>query len=89
MLARVDGVLQATINQDGTACLFVGNTAMIWPQGFALRGDPLTLSNASGSVVAVVGQQISLGGGLAGDGVHALGCPASIEPWIVGTVIGE
>ena len=89
MLARTDGVLQATTNADGTACLVVGGRATIWPQGFGLKGDPLSVYDGSGKLVAVVGQKVALGGGLAGNSAPVLGCPGSSEAWIVGSVISE
>jgi hypothetical protein len=45
LLARLDGVLSAQANIDGTACFWVGNgterIALSWPWGYAARGSPL------------------------------------------------
>jgi hypothetical protein len=45
LLARLDGVLAAQANTDGTACFWVGKgpdrTALFWPWGYAGRGSPV------------------------------------------------
>jgi hypothetical protein len=45
LTARLDGVLSAQANIDGTACFWVGNgthrTALSWPWGYTAHGSPL------------------------------------------------
>ena len=54
-------------NPDGTACLWIegteGRVVLIWPSGYKARGNPLTVLDADGKEVAVVGEQIQFGGG--------------------------
>jgi hypothetical protein len=45
LTARLDGVLAAQANIDGTTCFWVGDgqyrTALSWPWGYSARGSPL------------------------------------------------
>jgi hypothetical protein len=45
LLSRLDGVLAAQANMDGTACFWVGEgpnrRALSWPWGYTARGSPL------------------------------------------------
>jgi hypothetical protein len=91
MTARFDGVVSGRINPDGTACFWTGaepdRHALIWPDGYVARGDPVTVYDESGRLVVVAGQQASLGGGLAPDGTQVPGCPGFSHAWVVGSVI--
>ncbi len=61
------GPLQATVNNDGTACVWatagMHQTAVIWPAGFTARGNPVTIYDATGKRFAVTGKPVDLAGG--------------------------
>jgi hypothetical protein len=63
----LDGVLNAQINSDGTACLWISaeetRVAAIWPPGFTARGNPLVLYDEKGSRVAAAGEKLKVGAG--------------------------
>lgn len=63
--------------------------ALIWPDGFTASGNPLSIHDASGKQIGIVGRQIALGGGLAPDGTTTMGCTGVRESWLVGTVIDQ
>jgi hypothetical protein len=106
-LARLDGVLAAQANMDGTACFWVGEgpnrIALSWPWGYTARGSPLApalglahlapvsrlaVYDESGRRVVLVGQRVSMAGGLAGVAVRSiLGCSGFHEYWGVGKVV--
>ena len=91
MTARFDGIVSGRINSDGTACLWTGDGpdrhALIWPDGYVARGNPVAVYDPSGSLVVVAGQKASLGGGLAPDGTQVTGCSGLSQAWVVGSVI--
>jgi hypothetical protein len=53
--------------RDGTACTWLSQgslrTALLWPFGFSALDDPLRLIGPDGQVLAVVGDDLELGGG--------------------------
>ncbi len=61
------GPLQATVNNDGTACVWatagMHQTAVIWPAGFTARGNPVTIYDTTGKRFAVTGKPVDLAGG--------------------------
>jgi hypothetical protein len=61
------GQLDATVNADGTACLWVTTwlrrTAVIWPTGFTARGNPVVVYDAAGKPFATVGKSVDVAGG--------------------------
>jgi hypothetical protein len=91
MTARFDGIVLGRINSDGTACLWTGDGpdrhALIWPDGYVARGNPVAVYDPSGSLVVVAGQKASLGGGLGPEGTQVTGCSGLSHAWVVGNVI--
>jgi len=90
-LARLDGVLEGSVNADGTACFWVGHgsvrTALFWPYGYKAAAPPLAVYDDEDLLVAAVGESVTMAGGLLPDGVHAiLGCPGFTNFWGVGRV---
>ena len=90
-LARLDGVVEGSINVDRTACFWVSNgsvrTALFWPYGYKAVAPPLAVYDDKDALVAVVGQRVTMAGGLLPDDVHAiLGCPGLTNLWGVGRV---
>lgn len=89
LTAGVVGVLRGQVNPDGTACLWLGDgpdrMALIWPYGYSARGKPLSVYDQNGTLVAVVGKRVSLGGGggepLDGRTVSVLGCSQFSRIW--------
>src|SRR5260370_30359447 len=67
LLTIPDGTLGAEVNSDGTACLWITaqetRAAVIWPTGFAARGNPIVLYDDKGSRVAVAGAKLKVGAG--------------------------
>jgi hypothetical protein len=65
------------------------SAALIWPSGYTAQGSPLSIYDAHGARVAVVGTQVTIGGGLAPDEpqVSVLGCTGFQRAWIVGDVV--
>lgn len=61
------GQLDATVNDDGTACVWVTTwqrrTAVIWPTGFIARGNPVVVYDAAGKPFATAGKSVDLAGG--------------------------
>jgi hypothetical protein len=61
------GQLDATVNADRTACLWVTTwqrrTAVIWPTGFTARGNPVVVYDAAGKPFATVGKSVDVAGG--------------------------
>jgi len=92
-LALAHGVLSGEVNLDGTACFWLGNaaqrTVLKWPAGYTAGGTPLSVRNEKGSRVAVVGQFVSLAGGLAPGGTSVAGCYGFAEVWLVSWVTNE
>jgi hypothetical protein len=90
LLARLEGVLYAQVNNDGSACLWVtyGSSRMylVWPQGYSASGSPLRILNEQGQMVATVGERVILRGGLGPIGPID-GCPRDGEPWIIAEVV--
>jgi hypothetical protein len=84
--------LAGKANSDGTACLWVedalGRTVLVWPSGYTARGEPLTVLDADGNQVAVVGRPTGFGGGFSiqpESGPKAvLGCGNVTRAWSVG-----
>lgn len=90
--ARNEGVIQGQANADGTACFWVGTSsdrsALSWPYGYSARASPLAVYDDEGNRVAVVGQRVTLAGGLMVDSVHSItGCPGFTQFWAVGRVV--
>ena len=87
-LARAQGILGGRVNSDGTACLWLGSSALMWPYHYSAGGSPLTVYDDSGNAVAaVVGQHVVFAGGLLPDEVHGLlGCDGFHQFWGVGHV---
>jgi hypothetical protein len=85
-------ILLGQVNRDDTACLWVidspERTVLIWPTGYTARGDPLTVLDAAGNPVAVVGRQMQFGGGFSIQGDRSpkavLGCGNVSLAWNVG-----
>jgi hypothetical protein len=61
------GQLDATVNADGTACLWVTTwqrrTAVILPTGFTARGNPIVVYDAAGKAFATAGKSVDIAGG--------------------------
>jgi hypothetical protein len=90
-LARSDGVLGGQVNADGTACFWIGDgpgkTALSWPYGYKAHDPPLAVSDDRDMRVAVVGQRVTMAGGLLADDVTSiLGCRGFTRFWGVGLV---
>jgi hypothetical protein len=66
--ALMHGLLAGRLNQDGTACFWVGSTDdptyLIWPDGYSAHGSPLGVFDQTGHQVATVGQPFNFGGGM-------------------------
>ena len=85
------GVLGGQVNGDGTACFWIGDgpdmKALFWPYGYKAHQPPLGVSDETGANVAVVGERVSIGGGLFGeDGSSIVGCRGFTRFWAVGSV---
>jgi hypothetical protein len=67
LLTILDGILNAQVNNDGTACLWMSaqksSTAVIWPTGFTARGNPLVVYDDKGARVAAAGDRLKVGAG--------------------------
>lgn len=93
LLTILDGILNAQINSDGTACLWISaeqtRAAVIWPTGFAARGTPVVLYDDKGSRVAALGEELKIGAGqvrsIASQPV--LGCTGLTESVIGGPLL--
>lgn len=90
-LARIDGVLGGEVNSDGTACFWIGDgpakTALFWPYGYKALDPPLAVYDAGEMRVAVVGERVTMAGGLlASDVSSILGCRGFTRFWGVGLV---
>lgn len=86
------GTLGGQTNRDGTACFWVGSgqdqASLVWPQGYSAHGNPLRISDATGHVLATVGQYVALRGGLAPEGSKLpLGCQASAQQFLAAEVL--
>lgn len=94
-LGALQGQLGGQVNKDGTACLWVQNgakTILVWPDGYFATGNPLGIANAQGDVLATIGKQVTLGGGLAPDDFSTqslVGCNFGSNPriFLVGEVV--
>ena len=76
------GLLSGQTNVDGSACFWLGSgddrAALLWPPGYSARGNPLSVFDAKGHLIATVGEVITLDGGKAPEDVIAMGifgCP--------------
>lgn len=94
LTAQVSGLLQAQANDDGTACVWFedgpSRMALVWPLGYSARGNPLSVLDGTGHIVATAGQSIQLGGGLRPDssgGDPVTGCTGTLRAWIVGEIV--
>jgi len=91
-LARAEGILNGQANADGTACFWLGpdnsGQALSWPFGYTAGGNPLSVYDDSGSLVASIGQHVVFAGGLMPDNVHSIvGCRGFTYFWGVGEVV--
>jgi len=93
-LGRLQGQLGGQLNQDGTACLWVQNagtkTLLIWPNGFYVTAKPpLKIADARGTILATVGQQLSVAGGMGPDPKEepVFGCNGGSQSFLVGEVV--
>jgi hypothetical protein len=85
-------ILEGQANNDGTACLWVGNRidrlVLIWPRGYTAQGQPLTVLGADGKAVGRVGQRVAVGGGFSVQPSSGhrpvLGCGTPTKAWLVG-----
>ena len=90
-LARAAGTLQGKVNGDGTACFWLGTSsggqALSWPFGYSAKGGPLAVYDEAGNRRAMIGQRVTLTGGLMADTVHSItGCSGFKEFFGVGQV---
>ena len=81
-LSSGTGRLSGQTNADDSACFWLGSgedrAALLWPPGYSARGNPLSVFDAKGHLIATVGEVITLDGGAAPDDVTArgiFGCP--------------
>ena|ERR1700687_457726 len=80
VLSIFDGKAEAQLNLDGTACMSIvwrkTHTAIVWPNGYTAKGNPLAVDDANGKQVVVAGQRLSLGGGqvLSSRARNVMGC---------------
>jgi hypothetical protein len=91
MLAAWGGYLQGRINNDGTACLWLGSgknqTVLIWPPGYSAAGAPLSVIDDHNRRVAMVGKYVQVGGGLVSPlPVPVPSCSVFDRAWAVGSV---
>jgi hypothetical protein len=93
LAAHITGLLQARVNSDGSACLWIGGgvnaTALTWPMNYSAGGQPIHVFDASGTPVATVGKPIDLGGGHLPMtyAVQVPGCGGFSMAWAVGLVL--
>jgi hypothetical protein len=57
------GVLGGQTNADGSACFWLvsdgeGRSALEWPPGYSARGNPLSIFDEKGQMIATVGEVI-------------------------------
>lgn len=79
---------------NGTACAWVGDQVTVpteWPAGWTVTFNPTRLHDAAGHVVALDGQQLSLGGGTisvpsATTSDAACGITTGVRVWAAGPV---
>jgi hypothetical protein len=76
------GLLGGQTNADGSACFWLGSAedraALLWPPGYSARGNPLSIFDEKGQMIATVGKVVTLDGGVAPEDVIAkgiFGCP--------------
>ncbi len=66
-LAVSFGVLEASVNLDGSACLWLQHdsdrTALYWPFGYTAGGWPVSVFDASGHRLGRAGDRVRIGGG--------------------------
>lgn len=63
-------------------------SALSWPYGYSARANPLAVYDDSDNRVAVVGDRVTMAGGLMADSVHSItGCLGFTEFWGVGQVV--
>jgi hypothetical protein len=67
LLSLLGGTVDSQLNFDGTACFSIvwktSRTAIVWPPGYAAKGNPLAVYNGHNRQVMVAGEKVSLGGG--------------------------
>jgi hypothetical protein len=87
-LSRSDGLLAGKTNGDGTACFWIGDgqdrTWLVWPQGYSAEGNPLTIVDQNGRVLATVGKRVALGGRRDEGPATVQGCTGAGQVWVVG-----
>jgi hypothetical protein len=89
LLTILDGTLNAQVNSDGTACLWMSaqksSTAVFWPTGFSARGNPVVLYDDKGARVAAAGDKLKVGAGQvrSTDARPVLGC-TGLSQYVVG-----
>jgi hypothetical protein len=89
LLTILDGTLNAQVNNDGTACLWMSaqksSTAIIWPTGFTASGNPLVVYDDKGARVAAAGERLKVGAGQVRsiDARPVLGC-TGLSQYVVG-----
>jgi hypothetical protein len=88
-LSSGTGLLGGQTNADGSACFWLGSgedrAVLLWPPGYSARGNPLSVFDAKGHLIATVGEVITLDGGTAPEDVIAkgiFGCPKT--PLVMG-----
>jgi len=91
--ALMAGRLAGRVNEDGTACLWVGDgndrTYMLWPDGYSAHGNPLGIFNQAGIQVGAIGQALNFGGGMIYDDelkTAVVGCGVVKRAFLVGEV---
>ena len=61
--AAMEALTKGTLTVNSSGCLKVGVNTIIWPYGFTLGKQKNVIYNATGSIVAKVGDHIQLSGG--------------------------
>ena len=81
-LSSGTGLLGGQTNADGSACFWLGSgedrAALLWPPGYSAHGNPLSIFDAKGQMIATVGEVVTLDGGVAPEDVISkgiFGCP--------------
>jgi hypothetical protein len=69
LTALIEGTIRGTVNADQTACFRMADDPhqlpMVWPAGYSANTNPLRVVDRLGKTVAVDGQHVKLGGGIA------------------------
>jgi hypothetical protein len=87
-LARLAGTIEGN---SSAGCVWVrdlvGPHAVLWPSGFTVSFDPLTVYGSDGQVVARQGDRVLASGGEYPAGSVAIpNCDAGVSLWVFGTV---